>query len=70
MCFRILWLYIKANGFFASIKRNTWESVGGHIETGESPLEAEKRELYEETGLDVVEILGENFSAIFLPYAC
>ena len=31
-------------------KRNTWESPGGHIEAHESPLEAAKRELYEETG--------------------
>jgi len=31
-------------------KRNTWESPGGHIEADESPLEAAKRELYEETG--------------------
>ena len=30
-------------------KRNTWESPGGHIEADESPLEAAKRELYEET---------------------
>lgn len=36
--------------------RNTWETQGGHIEKaangglGETPLEAAKRELYEETG--------------------
>jgi 8-oxo-dGTP diphosphatase len=30
--------------------RTTWETSGGHIETGETPLEAAKRELYEETG--------------------
>jgi 8-oxo-dGTP diphosphatase len=30
--------------------RNTWETAGGHIEKGESPMEAAKRELYEETG--------------------
>ena len=35
-----------------SRKRNqsTWETQGGHIELGESPLEAAKRELYEESG--------------------
>jgi len=31
-------------------KRTTWETQGGHIETGETPLEAAKRELYEESG--------------------
>ena len=31
-------------------KRATWETSGGHIEDGESPLSAAKRELFEETG--------------------
>lgn len=30
--------------------RTTWETQGGHIETGESALDAAKRELYEESG--------------------
>lgn len=30
--------------------RLTWETQGGHIENGETPLEAAKRELYEESG--------------------
>jgi len=30
--------------------RTTWEMAGGHIETGETPLMAAKRELFEETG--------------------
>ena len=30
--------------------RTTWETSGGHIEKGETTLEAAKRELYEETG--------------------
>ena len=30
--------------------RDTWETSGGHIESGESPIEAAKRELFEETG--------------------
>lgn len=31
-------------------ERSTWETQGGHIESGETPLEAAKRELYEESG--------------------
>jgi len=38
------WVYCKHEA------RDTWEMPGGHIELGESPLEAAKRELQEETG--------------------
>lgn len=31
-------------------KRLTWETQGGHIEKGETPIEAAKRELFEESG--------------------
>lgn len=31
-------------------KRSTWETQGGHIEKGETPLEAASRELFEESG--------------------
>lgn len=41
------------NGMLVFSKHNfrvTWENQGGHIEAGETPLEAAKRELYEESG--------------------
>ena len=31
--------------------RTTWETQGGHVEPGETPMEAAKRELYEESGV-------------------
>ena len=32
-------------------KRTTWETQGGHVEAGETPMEAARRELYEESGV-------------------
>ena len=37
-------------------KRDTWETQGGHIEDGESPLECARRELFEESGIEDAEI--------------
>ena len=39
------WLFSKHK------KRSTWETQGGHIEPGETPMDAAKRELYEESGV-------------------
>ncbi|MCL2022969.1 MAG: NUDIX domain-containing protein [Oscillospiraceae bacterium] len=46
------WLYTRHK------KRSTWETAGGHIEKGETPYEAAKRELYEETGAKPFEVIG------------
>ncbi|MGI5894088.1 MAG: NUDIX hydrolase [Candidatus Merdivicinus sp.] len=37
-------------------ERSTWETQGGHIEPGEKPLDAAKRELFEESGAIEFEI--------------
>lgn len=36
--------------------RNTWETQGGHVEKGETPIEAAKRELFEESGAIVFQL--------------
>ena len=38
-------------------KRTTWETQGGHIEEGETPMKADKRELYEESGVTDAEMI-------------
>ena len=38
-------------------KRSTWETQGGHIEPGETPMDCAKRELFEESGVQDAQII-------------
>ena len=50
--------------------RDTWETQGGHIEPGEIPLEAAKRELYEESGIRDADVYPVCDYWGFNPYRC
>ncbi len=51
--YRYVVIFSKYHGkwlFSRHKNRLTWETQGGHIEANETPLDAAKRELYEESG--------------------
>lgn len=55
--YTIICSYYKGKWILSSHKkRNTWETQGGHIEDGESPLDCALRELYEESGITDCEL--------------
>lgn len=58
-------------------KLNKWLPPGGHLEENETPSEAARREVFEETGLEIEWILQENLwidrwnaKSIERPYLC
>ena len=51
-------------------KRDTWETQGGHIEEGETPLECARRELYEESGIRDAELVPVCDYWGFNQYSC
>ena len=51
-------------------KRDTWETQGGHIEDGETPLEAAKRELFEESGIRDADVYPVCDYWGFNPFRC
>ena len=51
-------------------KRDTWEAQGGHIEDGETPLEAAKRELFEESGIRDADVYPVCDYWGFNPFRC
>ena len=51
-------------------KRDTWETQGGHIEPGETPLEAAKRELFEESGIRDADVYPVCDYWGFNPFRC
>ncbi len=51
--YRFVVIFARYNGMWIYSRRHdrdTWETAGGHIEPGESPDDAARRELWEETG--------------------
>ncbi len=46
-----MWLFVRHQ------ERDTWEIPGGHLEDGETPAQAARRELYEETGAKTLDLV-------------
>ncbi len=51
-------------------KRDTWETQGGHIEEGETPLECARRELFEESGIEDADLYPVCDYQGFCPRSC
>ena len=52
---------VNAEGLVLVVSQNgtSWSLPKGHVEDGENLLEAARREIYEESGLDELELVGE-----------
>ena len=58
------WLYCRAK------TRDAYETAGGSVEQGETPLEAARRELYEETGVTKFDIIPAFDYSVHMPNEC
>ncbi|MCZ2856554.1 MAG: NUDIX hydrolase [Candidatus Bathyarchaeota archaeon] len=56
-------LLVKKQDF--SARRYRWRLLKGGVKTGESEIEALKREIFEEVGLEDVQVLGKVYSYQF-----
>jgi 8-oxo-dGTP diphosphatase len=52
-------VYVHRRGFDRVLFPGSWDLPGGHVEAGETPLEALGRELYEETGWRLERVVAE-----------
>jgi len=50
----------RRHGFDAELLDHVWQMPQGGIDAGEAPLQAAKRELFEETSIRSVSLLGES----------
>ena len=57
-CYLMLYRNKKKN----DLNQGKWLGVGGHLEAGESPMKAAKREFYEETGMQLTQCVYRGYA--------